>query len=274
MFRLTKLIITGSLGTAILQGLLSEKRGKVKPKRVLASVTSQSSADKVVQSFTKSSVPVEACPGQNYRVAEHSEVVILACPPNLMSDVLRGLDKPLKKKLLISVLAGVTTKSIEKSTGPECHVVRVLPNLAVAQNASATAVEDYADNMPKDIADLATAIVEQLGGMTSVPASVMNASTVTCGSTPAFIALFLDGLIDGAVASGVPREKANSMIAQVLTSTCVLLSQGPRASQLRESICAMPGCTIRGNIALEQGNVRGAAATAMITAIEAAAKLG
>lgn len=239
-------------------------------------MTSQASADRVKYTLSASNVPVEVFVGQNGLVAAHSDVVILACPPQQIAQVLGfPSEYSLEGKLVISVLGGVKTSTIrDHANNHWCYVVRILPNLAMAQNASATAVQIYDDSIPKRIADLATAILEQLGGVTFLPESVMDASTVTCGSTPAFIALFMDGLIDGAVASGVPRDRADSMIAQVLNSTAALLSQGQRASQLRESVCAMPGCTIKGNIALEQGNVRGAAATAMMTAIEAATKLG
>lgn len=190
------------------------------------------------------------------------------------------MQEALKGKLLISVLAGVTRQEMddaltsEQSYGDErCWIVRTLPNLAVKSNSSATAIELSDPAPPKDKSDLVDALFEDLGGIVHVPASLMNASTVLCGSAPAFVALFLDGMIDGAVAAGVPRDKADAMTAQMLMSTAALL-QTQRASALRESICAMPGCTIQGNLALEEGSVRGVAAKAMKTSIEAASKLG
>lgn len=239
----------------------------MRPSKILASVTSEASAAKLREALPS----VEVHKGENEVVAA-CDVVILACPPNLMSDVLGGLDKVLQGKLLISVLAGVSTESIKKVAGG-AWVVRSLPNLAAAQQASATAVEDFDQDMPAEKVDLATAVIEQFGGVVLLPASIMDASTVVCGSTPAFIALFLDGLIDGAVAAGVPRNKANAMIAQVMGSTTALLGE-QKASELRESVCAMPGCTIQGSIALEEGGVRGTAAKTMKMAIEAAKKLG
>jgi pyrroline-5-carboxylate reductase len=192
-----------------------------------------------------------------------------------------GMQDALRGKLLISVLAGVTTSSMQKaisgdeqSSENECYVVRALPNLAVEQHASATAIEIAGPELPVEKLEKASAIFQLLGGIVHLPASLMDAATIMCGSTPALIALFLDGLIDGAVAAGVPRSMADTMAAQVLASTAALMQDGQRASALRESVCAMPGCTIQASIALEQGGVRGTAATAMKAAIEAASKLG
>lgn len=257
----------------------------MQPSKVLATVNSEASASTLSKSVSglSSQVEVKVLRGQNRAVIESCDVIILACPPNLKSQVLseEGINDALRGKLLISVLAGVTTQSIEgvihgSSSPPDnrCWVARALPNLAVAQHASATAIETFDPNFPADKAELVNAIFKQLGGTVDVAPSLMDACTVTCGSTPAFIALFLDGFIDGAVAAGVPRNKADVMIAQVLASTAALLADGQRPSALRESVCAMPGCTIQGNLSLEEGGARGVAARAMKIAIDAARGLG
>jgi len=224
--------------------------------------------------------------GQNVQAAAESNVIILACPPDIASKVLGepGIADALQRKILISVLAGVDRKSLEVaiygnetssySAAERCWVFRALPNLAISMGASATAIEVSDPKPPTEKVQLVDAIFGEIGGIVHVPASLMNASTVLCGSTPAFIALFMDGLIDGAVAAGVPRTKADEMMAQVLASTAALLKDGQRPSTLRESVCAMPGCTIQGNIALEEGCVRGVSARSMKTAIDAASKLG
>ena len=196
----------------------------------------------------------------------------MACPPPAMKDALQSCGTYLEDKLLISVLAGVTSESIRAVVPESCVVFRTLPNLAVAQHASSTAIE--ISDAPEDKVRLVDMIFEQLGSVIRMPGHLMDASSVLCGSTPAFIALFLDGLIDGAVAAGVPRGKAQQAIAQVMMSSAALLKETGSPSALRESICAMPGCTIQGNIALEQSGTRGAAAGAMKMAIEAASKLG
>jgi len=279
----------GSLGTAILQGLLTTSNPTNKLAVIRATVGSKASVDALGETLrgmaSRISSPVEknVYHDENTLVAQDSDVIILACPPDKMSTILMedGMPNALHEKLLISVLAGVTSKSIHGAisirspTGPSgCYVVRAMPNLAVAQHASATAIEIPVPDFPVEKFNLVDSIFQQLGGVVHLPPSLMDAATVMCGSTPAFIALFLDGLIDGAVAAGVPRSKADIMASQVLASTAALMQDGQRASTLRETVCGMPGCTIQASIVLDQGGVRGTAATAMKAAITAAQKLG
>lgn len=277
--------VSGSMGTAILRGLLTAENAKVTLAEIRATAGSKASTDALRETLRGISdeVVVSVYHSQNLSVAQESDIIILACPPDVMPTILGedGMKDALQGKLLISVLAGVTTKSIREAisrgiqpSANDCGVVRAMPNLAVAQHASATAIEIAAPDLSVGKVDLVSTIFQQLGRIVYLPASLMDAATVMCGSTPAFIALFLDGLIDGAVAAGVPRSKADIMASQVLASTAALMQDGQRASALRESVCAMPGCTIQASIALEQGGVRGTAATAMKAAITAAGKLG
>lgn len=266
-----------------MQGLLNAKEPRVNVESIHAAVTSDASVQRLKSRFGSGTKPaINVVKGGNVEVAKESSVVILGCPPGVMKSILAedGMQAALKGKLLISILAGVTTQDMEKALGIDqdygddrCWIIRTLPNLAVASNASATAIEVSEHAPPKHVTDLADALFEDLGGIVHVPASLMNASTVLCGSAPAYVALFLDGMIDGAVAAGVPREQADAMAAQMLMSTAAMLKT-QRASALRESICAMPGCTVQGNLTLEEGSVRGISAKAMKVAIEAASKLG
>ena len=266
-----------------MQGLLNVNEARVNIEHIYATVTSDASVQRLKGRFDGNAKPVvNVVKGGNVDVAQKSTFIILACPPDIMRSILSedGMQAALKGKLVISILAGVTTQDMEQALGigqdygdDRCWIVRTLPNLAVASNASATAIEVSERPPPKAVTDLVDAFFEQLGGIVHVPASLMNASTVLCGSAPAYVALFLDGMIDGAVAAGVPREKADAMTAQMLMSTAAMLKT-QRASALRESICAMPGCTIQGNLTLEEGSVRGISAKAMKVSIEAASKLG
>ena len=53
----------------------------------------------------------------NVTVVKRSNIVILAVKPQDIGDVLKEIRPYIKEKLLISIAAGVTTLSIEKSLG-------------------------------------------------------------------------------------------------------------------------------------------------------------
>lgn len=98
----------------------------------------------------------------------------------------------------------------------------------------------------------------------------MDAASVVCGSSPAFMALVCDAIIDGAVAGGLPRAQAESMTAQAAASTAVFLASSggrKRPSEMRETFCASAGVTTQGILELEMGGVRGSISGAVREAI-------
>jgi pyrroline-5-carboxylate reductase len=273
----------GSLGTAILKGFLDGPIDGIELSEIYLSTKSQHSAERLgfIQDSTNVPVHVFYDIHGHLEVIAKSDIVVLACPPDSMSSVLNSdfaaTRQSLKGKVLVSVLAGVTREAIQDklhgSVNQGMYVSRVLPNLAVARRRSATAIEISEPELPSEKQKIVDSMFKALGGIIHVPAAQMDAATVLCGSLPAYIALIADGMIDGAIAAGVPREKANAMLSQVIGSTAALL-EDQSASSLRESVCAMPGCTIQGNLVLEEGSARAVSAKAVKVAIEAARNLG
>ena len=138
----------GSLGTAILIGLLraSEKPDtKVKPSKFIATVTSENSVQRVQKALSeiKGKEKVEILISEHEKAAQASNVVILACPPGFFDKILQNetMQSALDGKILVSILAGVTTHSLVSAVNHRCSVFRALPNLAVTTGASATAIE-------------------------------------------------------------------------------------------------------------------------------------
>lgn len=95
------------------------------------------------------------------------------------------------------------------------------------------------------------------------------------GCGPAFAALFLEGLADGGVACGLPREKAVLYAAQMLEGTARLLREtGQHPGQMKDAVCPPGGSTIAGVRVLEQRGFRAAAMDAVLTAWERTQGLG
>lgn len=109
------------------------------------------------------------------------------------------------------------------------------------------------------------------------------------GSGPAFIAVLLEAMIDGAVMMGMPRkhaekmaalsrfynfsaENTNQIEAMLGTSKMVLSGEGP--SKIRNDVATPGGCTIGGLLAMEDGKIRSILARAIQEATEIARSLG
>ena len=112
------------------------------------------------------------------------------------------------------------------------------------------------------------------GLLDPMPDSQIDAANCLSGCGPAFACLFMEGLADGAVACGLPRDKANVYAAQMLLGTAALaLETGLPFGQLKDQVCSPGGVTIQGVRALEKAGLRSAAMEAVIAAVKKTEKM-
>ena len=206
----------------------------------------------------------------NAAAVEEADVVFLCVKPGDAPAALSSALPGMKGRLLISVAAGLRTSGIEALL-PASRVVRAMPNTAAAVRRSATAISGGASASAEDTA-LATRVFESLGQVFVVPEDQMDVVTALCGSGPAFLYLVIEAMIEGAVASGLPRKLARDLAVATLDGTAALASRtGDHPALLREAVTSPGGTTIAGLLALENAAVRAAFAAA-IKAASARAK--
>lgn len=93
----------------------------------------------------------------------------------------------------------------------------------------------------------------------------MTIGATVAGCGPAFAAMFIEALGDGAVAYGLGREAAYRLCAQMMTGTAKQLLVHPQhPGQLKDRVSSPKGTTIQGVAELERLGFR----NALISAIE------
>lgn len=196
-------------------------------------------------------------------------MIILGVDPADIEKVLtqHSLREALQGRLLISIAAGWTRQKLEQTIyGSEttaanksgrAWVVRTLPNIAAQVSQSLTAIEVSEPTPPEHYLQTTTAIFERIGRAVQIEPRLMNATTAVGGSTPAFFAVICDALIDAAVAVGVPRDLAHTMIFQSMQGTATMLQGGMHPAVLRDQGTSPEGCTIGGLMVMEEAGVRG-----------------
>ena len=197
----------------------------------------------------------------NVTIAQTCDRIFLGVKPHLMAGMLKPLQSVLaqRKPLLITMAAGLTIAQIEQFAGCRMPVIRIMPNTPVAVGKGMT---QYccnelvtADALESFLRDMAPC-----GQLDMLDESLIDAASALSGSGPAYMYVFLEALADGAVACGIPRQKAMEYAAVTMlgaAETYLATKQHPGA--LKDAVCSPGGSTIEGIRALEQHGFRSAA---------------
>ncbi|GAW19808.1 hypothetical protein ANO14919_092990 [Xylariales sp. No.14919] len=266
----------GVMGTAILLGVLSAQASHLKtdganllPNRFKACVRRSEWADGIRSKLPPQTLESTVALHMNDNVAavEGADMVILACQPHLFKPILEepGMAAALQGKLIMSVLAGVTSDEIENHLQTVLprgafSVIRAMPNIASAVQASSTVLEarppQHQQPLPRHFVATAHAIFSCVGAVFITQPVTFSICTTLNGSTPAFFAMVIDGLVDGAVALGLSRQEATQMAATTMRGTAELIMSGKATQDLRYEVACPGGATMQGLRTLEEARTR------------------
>jgi pyrroline-5-carboxylate reductase len=257
----------GKMATALAKGFIRAKL--VTPKQIIAS----DPISAAIVAFGKE-VGAKTTPS-NAEVAQSADVLILAVKPDQVSGVLADIrDHFTEKQLLISIAAGVPIAKMEAGLGGAARIIRVMPNTPALVGASASAYALGKSARPEDAA-LAQKLFSSVGIAFQLREYLLDAVTGLSGSGPAYVYLFIEGLSDGGVAAGLPRDIATKLAAQtVLGAAKMVLDTGLHPGALKDMVTSPGGTTIEGLHELEKGKFRATAISAVRAATEKSRKLG
>ena len=257
----------GKMATALARGFI--RAGLVTTGEVIASDPSEAARaafGKEVGAKTTVSNP---------EVAKFAEVLVLAVKPDQVGGVLADVrDHLTGKHCLISIAAGVPLAKLEAGLASGARLIRVMPNTPALVGASASAYALGKSALMED-GELVHKLLSAVGVSFQVKESLLDAVTGLSGSGPAYVYLFIEGLSDGGVAAGLPRDIATRLAAQtVLGSAKMVLETGLHPGVLKDMVTSPGGTTIEGLHELEKGKVRGTLISAVRAAAEKSKKLG
>lgn len=200
-----------------------------------------------------------------------AELVVLAVKPHEMHSVHGALSA---ECLLLSIMAGVTVKSLAEEFG-HARIVRVMPNLPAAAKAGMS-MWTATPEVDETQRDLARGLLAAIGRELFVDdESKLDMATAISGSGPGFVYLFMEAMVDAAVAIGLPRAQAEEMVLQTFYGAAVFAeATGRPAAELRGMVTSAAGTTAAGIVELEKAAVRGAIIESVRAAHRRAQELG
>ena len=257
----------GKMGTALAKGFINA--GLVSAARIIASDPVEAAR----AAFAKETGAKAAA--SNAEVVKFAGIILLAVKPDQVAGVLGEIRGHFTKNhLLISIAAGVTLAKLEAGLESGARVIRVMPNTPALVGAGASAYALGKSARPEDGA-LAQKLFSAVGLALPVKEPLLDAVTGLSGSGPAYVFLMIEGLSDGGVAAGLPRDVATKLAAQtVLGSAKMVLETGQHPGALKDMVTSPGGTTIEGLHELEKARVRGSFISAVRAATEKSKKLG
>ncbi|MCL4457442.1 MAG: pyrroline-5-carboxylate reductase [Nitrospirae bacterium] len=209
----------------------------------------------------------------NKEIASSCSIIILAVKPQNMASALDEIkDGVTDDKTVVSIAAGITLSYLQSKLNTK-KLIRVMPNTpAIVQEGMSvmSLCECFSD---KDIA-MVREIFMSVGKVLTMPEKYMNAVTALSGSGPAFIALFVEAMIEGGVKMGINRSHAVELAVQTLLGTAKLLDTGMSPEKLREMVTSPGGTTAAGLKVFEEKNIEDIVIDALHAAVRRAEELG
>lgn len=259
-------MLYGFIGTGNMGGALAQScAGAVEAGDILLSNRSPEKARALAEKLG-------AAAADNETIARDCDVIFLGVKPQVMARMLLPLQPILVGRktpfVLVSMAAGITIKALQDMAGGAYSVVRIMPNTACAVGEGMTfytCSREVTDRQRQTVLDALSAS----GRLEELEEELMGAASAVAGCGGAFACLFLEGLADGGVLCGLPREKARRMAAQMLLGTAALaLASDQHTGALKDAVCSPAGSTIAGVRKLESMSFRSAAMEAVIAAWE------
>ena len=209
----------------------------------------------------------------NREVALACDIIILAVKPQNIDDVTSEISGAVTgEKTVVSVAAGITLSRLS-SRLKAGKLIRAMPNTPALVQKGTTVLslcECSSDSGTMAVRD----IFMSVGEVMTLPEKYMDAVTAVSGSGPAFLAYFIECMIEAGEKLGLAAGDARILAVQTAVGTAHLLDSGMSPSRLREMVTSPGGTTAAGLKALDNKGFRDAIAAALEAAMARSRELG
>ena len=258
---------SGVMAEAMIAGLLRGEQ--VAPDQIIASHPRAERRSELLASYNIRTVE------DNSSAVQHADVVVLAIKPQMLLRVGREIAPAMADgKLVISVIAGATTKALQNVLNHR-QVVRSMPNTPAQLGRGMTVW--YATPETTDVQrEQARVLLGSLGMQLQVDDEKLVAmATAVSGTGPTYVFLVMEALIDAAVHLGFPRHMAHDLVIETLEgSTLFAKSSGMHPAQLRNMVTSPGGTSAAALHELESGRLRTVLSEAVWAAFRRTDELG
>ena len=209
----------------------------------------------------------------NLEVAATCGIIILAVKPQNMEAVLSEIAGTINDtQTVVSIAAGITLAFLQSRLRTS-KIIRVMPNTpALVQEGMS--VYALCECFTGSEVNTVKSILMSIGRVIALPERLMDAVTAVSGSGPAFIALFIEAMIEAGERLGLSKSEATELAVQTALGTTRLLDAGMSTEKLRQMVTSPGGTTAAGLKVFEEKGLKTMVADALVAAKNRAEELG
>lgn len=256
----------GFMAQAILKGaILSDY---LRPKKVLVADVSQKALDNLDYLGINTTMDCR-------EVAENCEYILFSIKPQNFAEVAQALHGcPVEK--IISIMAGVKKEKIRDALfGNNIRIARAMPNLPCSVGEGMTAVDlsDFASS--PDDCEFISLLFEKVGNFLITKESKLNAVTGISGSGPAYVYMFIEGLIKAGIRQGLTEDEAKILAVSTVSGGAEMVahSKDKTIDDLISAVCSKGGTTIQAVNSFLQDDLYGIIDRAVTACVKRAEEL-
>ncbi|PCH92597.1 MAG: pyrroline-5-carboxylate reductase [Bacteroidetes bacterium] len=231
------IIGAGNIGIAIAEGLHAS--GEFKASNIILCRRNLSKLELLKKRGFKVSSNI-------LQASVHANYVVLAVQPKQLKKVLKEISSGLnKKKVLISVVTGVSISEIQAEVGSTCPLFVAMPNTAISVQESMTCIAT--SNSSKAIQSKVLSMFKSMGEAIIIEERLMAAATVLGACGIAFALRFIRATSQGGVQIGFDADVAQLITSQTVNGAAsLLLKSGKHPEREIDRVTTPRGCTIEG----------------------------
>jgi pyrroline-5-carboxylate reductase len=212
--------------------------------------------------------------GDNQEAVKSSEVILLCVEPHQLDELLEEVGQSFEpgRHLVISVVSGAETATIEKQVTKGVPVARAMPNTAIAIRESMTCICSGSQN--SSVLDVTKAIFDTVGHTRIIREDQMTSATALCACGIAFFLRAIRAASQGGIEIGFHAHESLEMATQTAKGAAFLLAAMENHPEFEiDRVTTPKGCTISGLNQMEHGGFSSAMIKGILVSSEKAEKL-
>ncbi|MBC7188925.1 pyrroline-5-carboxylate reductase, partial [Candidatus Aerophobetes bacterium] len=189
-------------------------------------------------------------------IAKMTDIIIIAVKPKDITHVLYSLKGNLNSsQIVVSIAAGVTMSFISKILGNSIPVVRVMPNIAISVGEG-ICVLSTGSVIDAGKIKFIEKIFSSVGKVIELPEDKFDAVTALSGSGPAYVYVFIQGLIKGGEKAGLSPEVSRKLATQTVLGAAKMVQESEESlEELIKSVATPGGTTVAALDVLKEGKM-------------------